>query len=526
MLKSLRTSVKRFFDLEERKPPSAEEQSSSLNTDVDLVALRWTTFEASILTNEALSESYDEDEIGFISTDLSEATYSTPFELLDENTKFLDEILTDVPVWKVYHRLFKINSRYVDTTELTSKGYTDVDHFTTCRGGFMGDPLSFMQLTLQMQATINMAVRRTGNTSRERHTRPLGQGAGDDNLLIGASVKLYRSLKQSFKDCNMRVSKIDSFSKDSMTFTEQYAVRPSDLAFHNGYAKESLFGDLIYLDIIKGSILSGKSKVKTTGSHPFIGHSTALNKQIAWHPIKWVRDRGGPLLWAANYRLATGLASNMASLPIPLGGIGMALTSQITRFDDELFQKRLPYYEAILGMEFNEFLKYQLLLIGIYKANPKGKIWQNDPDLIQAFIEHSEFLSEESIQVPAYLANKGYSATRKYLRDMLGLVSLREAVDVMTRREAFQRFWNEEEVTSFLSLPMKGAKERANKVWAQIYSEVIPVDHVKSHSIQELTKQFELRTWGILFKKDHPLYLEVFGGMPSLIIDYANPDTY
>jgi len=525
MLKFLRASAKRPFDLEQRKPPSEEEQSG-VTADVNLVAQRWSTFEDSILANEALSESYDEDEVGFISTDLSEATYSTPFDLLTENSKFMDEILTDVPVWKVYHRLFKINKRLVDTRELTTKGYTDVDHFTTCRGGFMGDPLSFMQLTLQMQATINMAVRDAGQTSRERHTRPIGQGAGDDNLLIGATVGLYRSLKQCFNDCQMKVSKIDAFSKDTMTFTEQYAVRPSDLAFHNGYAKESLFGDLVYLDIIKGSILSGKSKVKTVGSHPFIGHSTALNKQIAWHPIEWVRRRGGPLLWAANYRLANGLASNMASLPIPLGGIGMALTDRIVRFDDELFQKRLPYYEAILGLEFNEFLKYQLLLIGIYKSNPKGKIWQNDPELIQAFVEHSEFLSEESIQVPTYLASKGYSATRKYLRDQLGLVSLREAVDVMTRREAFQRFWNEEEVTSFLTLPVKGAKERANKVWAQIYSEVTPVDHVMSHSIDELTKKFELRTWGILFKKDHPLYLEVFGGMPSLIIDYANPDTY
>jgi hypothetical protein len=71
----------------------------------------------------------------------------------------------------------------------------------------------------------------------------------------------------------------------------------------------------MFLDIIKGSALSGQSKVKSDGTDPFIGHATLLGKQICWHPLTRVDERVRTFLWARNYMAAHRLGSSMASLP-------------------------------------------------------------------------------------------------------------------------------------------------------------------------------------------------------------------
>jgi hypothetical protein len=445
--------------------------------------------------------------------------------VLDWNCEFLDDILKDFVVWRVYHKLFKLHNREVDLKELQNRGYCEVDKVTTKRGGFMGDPLSFTHLTLQMAATVNAATYLSADRGQDRHARPLGQCAGDDQLLIGASCSFYKELRYMFDNTNMIVSKIDSWSPDSMTFCEQYAIKPIDSDKYINYGQDSIFADLFYLDIIKGSLLSGKSKVKTVGAIPLIGHSRMLNKQVKWHPIEWVQRRAPKLLWAANYDKAAKLSSAMASLPPRLGGIDMAI-GRVILFEDSLFQKRLPYYEAILKLPQEEFLSFSILLQGIYKANPKGVTWDNSPELFKELLNKIQVLTEEEYQtlnVPLALVREGHAAIRRFVRHELGFVSFREIIDELTRRDAFVKMWHEILPTTYLTLPLKEPKLRASKAWKYIYETVKPVSDVSSTSIEEVAGKYDLRTWGLYVSTEDPAIAELFDGMPSLSIDYGGP---
>jgi len=521
--------IKNFFSPKQQKllldvpqgKPEIEHEEINLQEVQDL----WSKLEDSDLERRPAYVRFNADVQGFVSTDLTEATYSTPHEVLNMNCELLDSILETFPVWRVYHKLFKLHDREVDCEELNRKGYCEVTNFTTKCGGFMGDPLSFVHLTLQMAATVNVATKITGESSSEKYDRPLGQSAGDDLLLVGPSAKFYKNLRKVFDQTNMTLSKIDSWSPDSMTFCEQYALKPIDGGTLSSYNKESVFADLFYLDIIKGSLLSGKSKVKTVGAIPLIGHSRALNTQVRYHPIKWIRERSIVLLWSANYMQATKLASSMASLPPSLGGISMAL-GRVLFFEDSTFQKRLPYYEAIAKLPQESFLAYQLLLQGIYKSNPKGITWENSPEVLKELLSKLTVMTEEEYQtlkIPLALTRKGYNAIRRFVKNELGFVSIREILDEITRRDAFLKQWQEKEIKTFLTMPLKGPKLRMTRAWQYIYSTVQPVeiDDKTSNSIEELAQKFDIRTWGLFVSKEDPALQQFFNGMPSLTINYS-----
>jgi hypothetical protein len=416
--------------------------------------------------------------------------------------------------------MFKTNARKVDTKELNVKGYVDYDTFTTSRGGFMGDPLSFVQLSLQMQASLNAAGYIVENLrSTGMYQRPLGQGAGDDMIVLKGRFALYKELKNFFEETQMTVSKIDTWSEDAMMFCEQFALIPSDSASLGVYPDGSRFGDIFFLDIIKGSILSGKSKVRAHGRDPFIGHATMLNKQLRWHPIKWVKDRGKTCLWAANYYSAKKLSSNMASLPVVLGGIDLAI-GRIVEWDDPILQKRVPYYGAILDLPFKEFLKYTQLLKGVYKANPKGIAWENNPELLREALEQLQVIPEQEVSVPLDVSRRGWRKIRRYLAEHESLIPMTEMISTLARREAFLNCWNEVDQTTYMSLPNKDIKEKSSKLWRQIYEEIEVTNQYDFKSIQELKNAYEKRSWGLLFKKTPEGMSKLFEGMPDLTIDY------
>jgi hypothetical protein len=152
----------------------------------------------------------------------------------------------------------------------------------------------------------------------------------------------------------------------------------------------SVFGDLMFLDTIKGSALSGQAKVKCDGADPFIGHATLLGKQVNWHPIKYIEDRSKTFLWARNYMAAIRLGSSMASLPFNLGGAALAIGPKVSFEEHDFRNDKLPWYEAMLLLEEREFLKYFLLLRGIYQTNPKGFSWLNDFEVITTITENCQ----------------------------------------------------------------------------------------------------------------------------------------
>jgi uncharacterized Fe-S radical SAM superfamily protein PflX len=75
----------------------ADKLSDSESTEESIERL-WSAFDDDLTNTLGDFEIRTPEDLGFISTDLSEATYSTPHEILELNNEFLDEILEECPV--------------------------------------------------------------------------------------------------------------------------------------------------------------------------------------------------------------------------------------------------------------------------------------------------------------------------------------------------------------------------------------------------------------------------------------------
>jgi hypothetical protein len=287
--------------------------------------------------------------------------------------------------------------------------------------------------------------------------------------------------------------------------------------------KDSIFGDLVFLDVIKGSLLSGHSKVKADGSSPFFGHANMLNKQIAYTPLETVKTRARVFLWAKNFVQSAKLSSSMATLPIVLGGVDLAIGRVVSYFDSSFQEKYLPWYEGILNLNERDFLRYYLLLRGIYYANPKGFVWLNDINVIGKVVENCQLTKITNLDdhIPDYLHNKSAREKLAFISKELNLISFHELAGLLARQDAFRRCWEGEIAPTFMTLMGRNARHRANKAWAIIKTEVAPTakENFKSRSMSTLKTQFESRTWGLYVRKDDEAIINCFSGMPTLYLE-------
>jgi hypothetical protein len=235
----------------------------------------------------------------FLSTDLTEATYNFLFEVMDENMNFLEEQFAEHPVMRVFSKLFRIHKREALMSDITDKYKVSCpETFITTRGCFMGDALSFIHLTLMLSACSYQAsycsMKGQKDISSIRYfegqiVRPYSQTVGDDHIALNCDIIYCNSFRARVRIYGGSMSKIDSCGKYSGTFCEQGFCKPRDAILILNYDKGSIFGDIYFLDIIKGSIMTAKSKVKADGSSPFIGHVKMLQKQLGWHPVEAIK---------------------------------------------------------------------------------------------------------------------------------------------------------------------------------------------------------------------------------------------
>jgi len=485
-------------------------------SDPDEYALAWA--ETQGLTQEELLELENEEFL--FSLDLSEATYRMPNDLLEENVEHFDKIMVDFPPWEVFRDLFSTFERKIDMTHLIEKGYWQgPDEVTSVRGSFMGDGLSFMHLT----SLLAGLVRATSITTKV--PRPMGQSVGDDLLLLKVKLKQALLFCKTAEGLCCEFSKINSISRDSGTFCEQYLAEVSDLDTIKDLApfKDSIFGNLVFLDVIKGSILSGHSKVRADGAHPFFGHATMLNKQVKYAPQHTVKERARTFLWVKNFTQSAKLSSAMATLPIVLGGVDMSI-GRIVNYSDDNFRKNyLPWYESILNLNERDFLRYYLLLRGIYYAAPKGFVWLNDKLIIDKVVSKCELIKADNIDqlLPDYLHSKTVREKLSHIKKELKLISFHELAALLARQDAFQRLWEGESTPTFMTLMGRNARHRANKAWAMIKSDLAPTapENFQSRTMNHLKTLFESRTWGLYVKQDDKAVIDCFSGMPTLFLE-------
>jgi len=454
----------------------------------------------------------------FLSADLKEATYNIPPKVQDMQNEFCDEVMDDFLPWQVFSDLFKVNQREVDMSDVKALGLWDGDEtVTSTRGTFMGDGMSFIHLTLIQMGNVGYCF--------DGEDWPIGQSVGDDLVLLKAKLKHCLKYCWQAEELGMVFSKLNAINKISCTLCESYASRIlnqetfEDLA---GFA-DCFFNDLFNLDVIKGSILSGRSKVKKDGVSPFIGHAKAASKQARWHLVRSTRQRSKVLLWASNFHEAKKLGSSMASLPKELGGLDM-LIGKIVDYHSTWFQKeRLPWYEAILNLkEYDDFIKYSLLLQGVYRSNPKGFEWENNFNVIQTVCANIKFRRIPNIRrsplIPEDMKTLPVIKLLRYLEDEYDLISIDRISEALARREAHRKIWDGKISRSFMTLKINNVKERANKAWATIKGNLDPVEptEFRSTDMYTLSKGFRERSWGVYASREDRAIADVFEGMPSL----------
>jgi hypothetical protein len=479
------------------------------------------TYEYWVSTRDLSVEEINEDlQSADFSVDLEEATYRLPFEVLQSHCEVIDLILSDFTPWKVFRSLFSSFEREIDLTELVKKGYVpnqEHNKLTTTCGSFMGDGMSFAHLTMFQLGLANYAM-----VKSKARTRPLGQSVGDDLLVLRAG-KLYADqfIEQATK-LNAKFSKLNSISTDSNMFCEKYSARVKDIESFQDMKDMvgSVFGDIVFLDIITGSLLCGQSKVKSNGDSPFFGHAVMLGKQLAWHPIAFVRKRAPVFLWASNYKDAKKLSGLLASLPRPLGGMELGIGTQL-RYENPRYQEVHKYFEGMLNLPLSKFLKYYLLLQGIYRANPKGVPWENDPELIGAVMSSVNVreIKDLSTILPDFLAEKSWSEKHSYIKNELNLISIDYLINHLARQDAFLKQWEMLTISPYMTLQCKNIRARTNKVIAILKSDITPVEpeNFRFRSIAKLANEFNNRLWGLYINKDDPALINAFKGMPRLV---------
>jgi hypothetical protein len=456
-----------------------------------------------------------------VSLDLSEATYNLSHEIIDINCDFLDEVLSSFIPWNVFSKVFRIHEREVDMSALIQAGYwAGPEVVRSTNGTFMGDSLSFMHLSIYLRSCV-FAVTRSGHM-------PIGQSVGDDLILVGVSESMSNSFESLIRRTGSEPSKFNACSKFALTFCEQFAYKPSDFSRLYDYPKNSIFGDFVFLDIIKGSVLSGKSKVNVTGSDPFFGHARMLNKQLDYHPIEWVKKRAIVFLWVSNYLKCLKLGSSNASLPETLGGAGLAVTAKKDWKDLTFRSQYIAYYEAMLRAPDEAFITFSTLLQGIYKANPKGIPWSGSLSKVEAALDGLQLIKvrDATSLLPEWMTKQPWGRKLAFISKVLKLGSIDHLIDELARREAFQAYWDEAgrpaSKPQYMTLPIKASNERHRSVWNEIRKsfQPLPEDSWRSYSIEHLEQRWRGRLWNVFYRKEDVCLSNAFGGMTTLTISY------
>jgi len=241
--------------------------------------------------------------------------------------------------------------------------------------------------------------------------------------------------------------------------------------------------------------------------------------------MSWKATRAKVVLWVRNYNNAVRLGRSKPHLPEPLGGLDMAVGA-CDSFDSKVMRDHyVPYWAAMLKLEKPQFLKYQTLLSGIYRANPKGFAWENDEEIIAQVVSRCETVDEKEVfkQIPLYLSNKPIGDKLRFINHELGLITVRQIADELARREAFLSFWKNKLPSNFMTLKLQNARQRHDDVWRVIRKELTPCEpewHI--NSFNKLKTEFELRTWGLYVRKEDPAIAEAFEGTPSLYLNMKN----
>jgi hypothetical protein len=435
--------------------------------------------------------------------------------------------------------------RYVETELLESGG------FHQKRGSFMGEPMSFLTLSLYNLCLTEIA----GNFSKHgrslrhlpditeffsepRDPTPVGI-VGDDNLSVG---------DKAFLDNFHSVGEASGmkFSKGKDLASSFLMILCEDHAYWDGKTIQ-------FLDVIKLRLLTRMTRVHSDNRSAILGKASMLSTQISWDPSPTaVIAAKACYLFSFLKELdnKTFLPWLPLELPPNLGGISLPRDSTLSVLD------RYPLFGSLLvwliDQPLDTFVYWYLRLSRINQRLPKGVTPILDPEtLSQVFCGYSEGNLEDyqggsprkfygRSTVLEILQSFGINIPRSPysglpINDLIvahaesiGLVQLSTIAESESRIKSFLKLFTEPD-TEPVKLSYARYQRNFNKLLKDInvfvsgkpeIASLSPSSDPRFGSFQKIGRQFAIRFHAYIPKIDVERYLGK--EMPTLVVKYPN----
>jgi hypothetical protein len=218
------------------------------------------------------------------STDLESATDHIPLDLIESIwSGFTSDVPKGHPFW-VYYNLI-VSQRSLFKSPKYRKFDTEYpDGMLNQNGSFMGEPMSFLTLTL-----VNLLAEEISShyyVNNRKLWSPLSPGleltgdpvciCGDDFTAVRDSVKRVRTFKKVMTDMNGRFSWKDAVSRVIMIFCEDHAVLTG--------TGETF--SLEYVDVIKSRLLTTMTRQHSENRSSILGKGRMLSNQLDYFSNK------------------------------------------------------------------------------------------------------------------------------------------------------------------------------------------------------------------------------------------------
>jgi hypothetical protein len=257
---------------------------------------------------------------------------------------------------------------------------------TQTRGSLMGEPMSFLTLTLYnlcnlditetalrtkggLQTLLGSPQLMSGHTSHER----ISQVVGDDVLAL-APKRFIEIFYEIVAISGMHLSKGKDLPSQTLmilcedhTFVDRTGAEEESSSDIIGADKVTItkIGKSVvhYLDVVKIRLLVGSGRIYKDHRAAMIGKAAMLSNQTAWHPNKVVA-RMSHDIYRHDFEEMHGKSLFIRKLPYELpanaGGFSLPRLSW-SRFEEE-FPRELRFLRWLLNLPASEFLGWHLMM--------------------------------------------------------------------------------------------------------------------------------------------------------------------
>jgi len=449
-----------------------------------------------------------------VSLDLKEATYSISFDILRANYELFERITPSSRLWRVIRTInHRPQRRVMFTTQVKLEHELQIDDFTSSIGSFMGEPLSFMHLTLLLRLISIIAESYAKYEEKFEkiifpnfYTKVLNYGfpnvlsehAGDD--MIAFATKAYawhfHFIVQYF---GLILSKgKHGESKYFGVFCENFICLPKD---PENIPKNCIFGSYAYLDIVKGRLLNSFSKVAGSERSPMLGQGSTLSTALQW----WSGDSklAKTLFWVANFSQLRKTHRMNLHFPPCFGGFELPMSKGNYSFGKDSFSDNcLSYIQGIYDLQdTRKFLYFAYLLRSIRTNVSKdiiidNKLRQYLPGIIASLrhytMDEVPFKMESGEPYMKYVSRL----------EPLGFKPWSELDNIVSRLNAFKALLNGIPEKESRDVSLIALRSRFNYVWSEIRSLIEP-HPVLEQDLSKFSRKFTLREGQFFFRIDH-----------------------